>query len=584
MISTESPVETVDRFEIDEELLEIFGSEADDLINRIYAGLATIISGTASSEPLWEIRRSAHTLKGAAGAVGLDAVAGLAHLFEDAVNNFAESDDICLLTDIAAALPLSIHQNPDQVSQKIAQFRARFIKKGEDKTAPVYSKAETHQRSTTMLPTSPASVARVSLLKIARCIELSAHASETDRSLASCSTTLAAQSQELSEYLKRLSRLVEIGMPNDLGKIVREMSAVGSAISRISDEFAATVSDRTSASDQIDELLVTMRNICFGTIEPRLKGSIGAAAEEAGTKCELLIENGDVEIDTILLADLAEPMLHILRNCVVHGIEPPDERQMNGKPPAGTIRLNVERNEAVLVISISDDGRGIDLERLKAKSIEGGAISCDDAERLSDAEAFELVFLEGISTAKSVGMTAGRGVGMRIVKESVESKGGSISVSSVPGKGATFILKLPVGELPLHEALTAGSTDDQIPPLRRVLVVDDSPSIRYYASMVLEENGCSVITAENGKGAIELLEASCLPDLIFSDIEMPEIDGFQLLRQIKSDERFRHIPVVVCSSRSDQDCIQAAIDLGAADYILKPFSESDLLKVIPILK
>src|SRR3982750_171219 len=135
----------VDRFEIDEELIEIFSTEAEDLFNKIYSSLALIISGEQPDEALWEIRRNVHTLKGAAGAVGLDAVAELAHLFEDALGEprSAETRDLNLLAEIAAALPLSIHQSPEQVRERIWSFQQPSRSNPREKASTIASPSRT---------------------------------------------------------------------------------------------------------------------------------------------------------------------------------------------------------------------------------------------------------------------------------------------------------------------------------------------------------------------------------------------------------------------------------------------------------
>ena len=579
MISSECSVDTDDTFEIDEELLEIFSGEAEDLLNKIFASLATILSGQSPLESLWEIRRSAHTLKGAAGAVGLDAVAELAHLFEDAVDAYSGSSDgdICLLTDIAAALPVSIHQDPDQVRERIRSFRSQLGSEHRPRSAP----ADPHLAAKPKLAsTNPSSVARVSLLKVDRCVELSSSLSSADESTASYAEMLAQQTSELSLSLRSLGRYLDSTVSSEVRKCLREITVIESSIARLSTELQDKTAESESIVAELTVHLGSMRSICFGTIEPRLRGSIRAAADEAGTRCEFAIENGEVEIDTVLLAEMAEPILHVLRNAAVHGIEPPEERSRYGKTEMGNIVLSVRHVGEGYEILISDDGRGIDVERLKDKAVESGSLTADEAEQLSSLEAFDLIFLEGLSTAKSVGMTAGRGVGMRIVKESVESRGGTVRVESQKGSGTVFRLLLPA-VAQLKDTVQKNERDVGFCTDKTILLVDDSASVRFSASSILRANGWNVLTANDGEDALGILDGlPSLPTAVISDVEMPQMDGLRFLSVLKENDRYSGVAVVMCSSRNDEQCIRSAKKLGAAGFIVKPFSEEDLLAEI----
>jgi CheY-like chemotaxis protein len=238
--------------------------------------------------------------------------------------------------------------------------------------------------------------------------------------------------------------------------------------------------------------------------------------------------------------------------------------------------LSVVRQINEYEIRISDDGRGIDTGKLRLKGLELGLGG--ESSELSDAEALELIFREGLSTAEKVGMNAGRGVGMRIVRECVRSKGGSISVESVLGQGTLMIIRLPANETRQPDRYPC-----QTKPSNRgiVLVVDDSASVRFASSSILKSSGWDVITCTDGTEARTLLEGmNDLPQVIVSDIEMPILNGFDLLRSLRSDERFSSVPVVMCSSQSDDASVTAAQQLGACAFVLKPFTETELLSAI----
>ena len=176
----------------------------------------------------------------------------------------------------------------------------------------------------------------------------------------------------------------------------------------------------------------------FGRV-PRLLRELAAST---GKHVKLEVSGETTELDKTVIERLSEPMTHLIRNAVDHGIEPPDERQAAGKDPEGTLTLSAEQKAGRIVIRISDDGRGIDRDRVLAKAIANGLVSADA--ELSDEDIHQLIFAPGFSTAAQVSNISGRGVGMDVVKQNVKDLGGRITIESAPGKGTTFALALPL--------------------------------------------------------------------------------------------------------------------------------------------
>jgi two-component system chemotaxis sensor kinase CheA len=145
-----------------------------------------------------------------------------------------------------------------------------------------------------------------------------------------------------------------------------------------------------------------------------------------------------------VIEEISDPLIHLLRNSVDHGVEPPDERLAAGKPERGIILLTARHEQGRIIITVEDNGRGIDVERVKSKAIEKNIMSKAEAEILSDQEAIDLIFLSGLSTAKTISDVSGRGVGMDIVRNNIERLNGSIIVETWPGKGTQFQLVLPL--------------------------------------------------------------------------------------------------------------------------------------------
>jgi two-component system chemotaxis sensor kinase CheA len=176
----------------------------------------------------------------------------------------------------------------------------------------------------------------------------------------------------------------------------------------------------------------------FGRV-PRLLRELGAST---GKHVKLEVAGETTELDKTVIERLSEPMTHLIRNAVDHGIEPPEERRAAGKDPEGTLTLSAEQKAGRIVIRIGDDGRGIDRERVLAKAVANGLVAPDA--QLSDDDINQLIFAPGFSTAAQVSNISGRGVGMDVVKQNVKELGGRITIESTPGKGTTFSLALPL--------------------------------------------------------------------------------------------------------------------------------------------
>ncbi|MEM2159710.1 MAG: chemotaxis protein CheA [Candidatus Nitrosotenuis sp.] len=211
-----------------------------------------------------------------------------------------------------------------------------------------------------------------------------------------------------------------------------------------------------------------------------------------GKQVNLIMESSGIELDRTVLDAITDPLLHILRNCVDHGLEPPQERTDAGKDPTGTIRLTAYGVGDQVAIKIEDDGRGINLDRVKAKAVEKGIITEDQAIKLTDEEAINLLGTPGLSTAKEVTDVSGRGVGMDVVITQVEQVGGNVKITTEKGKGTTMILTIPLSVSIIGGLLINVSGDKYVLPLSSIsttVVVerDQIKSIHGQETIVLRE-------------------------------------------------------------------------------------------------
>jgi len=196
--------------------------------------------------------------------------------------------------------------------------------------------------------------------------------------------------------------------------------------------------------NELQEEVMAMRMIPVAYVFNRFPRMVRDLAKALGKEVEFIMEGTDIELDRTVLDELAEPLVHLIRNALDHGIEPPEEREKVGKPRKGTLKLIAQRERDHVNIIVEDDGKGIDPEIIRKKAIERGLITEEEAKKLSDHEIINLIFMPGFSTADKVSDVSGRGVGMDVVKTKIESLGGTVVVYSEKGKGTRVVLKLPL--------------------------------------------------------------------------------------------------------------------------------------------
>jgi len=213
-------------------------------------------------------------------------------------------------------------------------------------------------------------------------------------------------------------------------ELAREIKAQYAVINRIADD--------------LQHAIMQVRMLPVGAVFQRFGRLIRDISRKLGKEVNLVVEGEDTEADKNVIESLADPLIHILRNSLDHGIELPEVRRAAGKPPAGTIRIVARQESDRVIIEIQDDGAGVDAARVRNKAVERGLISADQADTLSDDDAVQLIFLPGFSTADEISDLSGRGVGMDVVRTAIERINGGVELSSVQGKGTTLRLSLPL--------------------------------------------------------------------------------------------------------------------------------------------
>ncbi len=219
----------------------------------------------------------------------------------------------------------------------------------------------------------------------------------------------------------------------------------------------------------LHDKVMSARMTPLSLITDRLPRAARDIARKRGREVDLVITGAEIELDRAILEELSDPMLHILRNCIDHGLESPEERTAAGKPSQGKVQVSVRRARDRVVIEMEDDGRGMDAEKLKAAAVARGALTVEAAARMSAREAFMLACVPGVSTAKDVSEISGRGVGMDAVKRVVENVGGTLEIDSERGKGTRFTLRLPLTVAVVHLLLVQVGAEVFGLPIAKVL-------------------------------------------------------------------------------------------------------------------
>ncbi len=207
------------------------------------------------------------------------------------------------------------------------------------------------------------------------------------------------------------------------------------SLSSVSEQFERLIS-------QLRDNTMSIRMLPIGSTFNKFRRVVRDLSLELGKEAELATEGADTELDKTVIERLGDPLVHIIRNSVDHGIEMPEVRDLAGKPKAGVIKLSARHSGAYVLIQVSDDGKGLDREAIRSKAIERGLIL--PSMEIADQELYQLIFEPGFSTAKKVTTVSGRGVGMDVVKREIDALGGSAQLSTVPGAGMTVTLKIPL--------------------------------------------------------------------------------------------------------------------------------------------
>lgn len=240
----------------------------------------------------------------------------------------------------------------------------------------------------------------------------------------------------------------------DASSMVKELKDVGSSISRIADELQTTV--------------MSLRMLPVKTVFQRFPRLVRDLARSLGKEVQLVIEGEGIELDKTILEQIGDPLVHLIRNAVDHGLELPEERLKRGKVPAGQLTLRATHEAGSVAIEVKDDGRGLDAAALKKKAVSKGLLTPEAADAMSEEAAFQLIFLPGLSTANQVTDVSGRGVGMDVVHSNVRNLQGTVEIKSKLGQGTTLLIRLPTSLMVSKGILLEAGGQRYILPLSNI--------------------------------------------------------------------------------------------------------------------
>jgi two-component system chemotaxis sensor kinase CheA len=451
--------------------------EAQEILDRLGEQLVSLEQAPTDAEQLNAVFRGFHTLKGGAGFLTIQAMVELCHAAEETLGMARSGQAVLQAQHFDAAQQSLDHlqsmldafaagQQPAHApAALIAQFDAK------DSAAP-----PTTARATAATSVDIAAHTHAGTDSNAATNPLQSSAGDNPQSAASPAPTPSKPSAETEHSVrvdtKRLDAIV-----NMIGELVLARNRLKTLRTRLHDEeLDRAVSTLDIATARLQTAVMRTRMQPVGKVFSRFTKVVRDLARSLQKEVELEQIGADTELDRNLVEALADPLVHLVRNAVDHGVEAPDIRQACGKPRTGRVRLAAQQEGDYVTIEVQDDGAGIDPERLRDKAREKNLIDPETAARMSSDDCLHLVFMAGFTTKSKVTDISGRGVGMDVVQSRIRELSGSILIHSELGHGTRFVIRVPLTLAILPTLLVQAGTDIYALPLARVVEVLHAPS------------------------------------------------------------------------------------------------------------
>ncbi len=497
---------------MEDEILKDFLAEAKENLEQLDQDFVELEQDPENSELIKSIFRTVHTIKGTAGFFGFTTLEGIAHFSEDILSKVRDGlvrvdEDITTIllqsVDYIKAILASLEQHgkePDDIEYldfivELRNFAEKLTKGGEEQgdtdskeaaeqveevkeaeQEPEQAEAEEKEAESKDEKQPPASAQEGSTGKA----EPPKETSTPDTSKAASRPKpkkIAAPAAHLTETHVRVDVHLLDKLMNLAGELVLSRNRLVQIAAQLSDPELITANQRMSlVVTDLQEQIMKTRMQPIGNVFNKFPRIVRDLSRSANKQVQLRIEGAETELDRSIIEVIKDPLTHMVRNSVDHGIEGPEIRIQKEKPAIGTLVMRAYHEGGQVIIEIQDDGAGIDPEKVKAKAIEKGVISAEQAASISDREALMLIFQPGFSTAEQVTNISGRGVGMDVVKTNIEKLGGTVELNSEKGMGTTVRIKIPL-TLAIIPALIVRSGGQRyaIPQVNLVELVRLSP-------------------------------------------------------------------------------------------------------------
>lgn len=468
-------------------LIEKFRTVALDRLNVMRAHLTSLGERPDDLVARQSVLREAHTLKGEARMLGFVDVNLVAHLTEhllldaDARGFQADDDHAALIRTGLDIMQAMLTKTPGNFGSPVdlTGFVERVYRGGHGPSAQA-------SLPPTTTPTPPAPTTPAAQLRIAPPTSMRVELSHLE--------TLGESSSELVLLTRRLDYQL-----NEFRRVNREFSELTRDTARnlpksqqarfrqshhqfevLGAQMREELQQATLRAAQVDEEARRLRHVPIAEVLSHYPRAVGEIAQSLGKRVRFDHAYGDVQIDRMILSGLSDPLLHLIRNAIDHGIELPEDRLAAGKPPEGLVRIEAEHAGDAVRVTLRDDGRGIDPQTVKHRAVSRGFITEDEASSMGDADALALLFRHGFSTRETVTDLSGRGVGLDIVRRELAQLGGSVDIESQPGQGTAFHMVLPVSSAVSRVLLLKVSGQRFALPANRVenVVVEDASALQ----------------------------------------------------------------------------------------------------------
>src|SRR5579864_6888527 len=405
----------------DSDIVKDFLQESYENLDRLDRELVGLEKNPRDADALASVFRTIHTIKGTCGFLGFDKLEKVAHVGENLLTRLRDGK-LLLNPEITTGLLSMV----DAVRQMLKEIESTGHD-GED-THPelLQTLAGLQESAVAAPPTRPAASKSPSAEKKVQALESKARES-----------TAADTIRVGVNLLDKLMTLV--------GELVLARNQLLQVSNTSRDAGLQTVSQRMNLiATELQEEVMKTRMQPIGNIWSQFPRTVRDVALSCGKQVNIEMEGKETELDKTIIEAIKDPLTHLVRNSVDHGIELPQDRAKAGKDSAGRLILRAFHEGGQVIIEISDDGAGLNAERIRQKAIERGVITPEQAQKMLDREIFSLIFLPGFSTAQKVTNVSGRGVGMDVVKTNVEKIGGTVDLQSTLGKGTTVRVKIPL--------------------------------------------------------------------------------------------------------------------------------------------